>query len=213
MASVLRRRRRRARRADRRRSSGGSPRRRRGRERGRDRAPSATRCTAGRSAPSSATRPRRTSSRPGVKYNVIPGVAEIEVDCRTLPGTDEPAMREPSCGAGWATSCGRSATSRRSTPCRPSRRRSTRTSTGLLESTIRDHDPDGVPVPVMVPFATDAKHTHPARASRPTASRRSGSSPTSGSSSGSTASTSGSALDALRFGLPVLYDVVRRFCG
>ena len=31
--------------------------------------------------------------RAGVKYNVIPGTAEIEIDCRTLPGTDEPAMR------------------------------------------------------------------------------------------------------------------------
>ena len=29
----------------------------------------------------------------GVKYNVIPGIAEIQVDCRTLPGTDEAAMR------------------------------------------------------------------------------------------------------------------------
>src|SRR4029077_4437157 len=29
----------------------------------------------------------------GVKYNVIPGEAVIEVDCRLLPGTTEPAMR------------------------------------------------------------------------------------------------------------------------
>ena len=29
----------------------------------------------------------------GVKYNVIPGEAVIEVDCRALPGTTEPAMR------------------------------------------------------------------------------------------------------------------------
>ena len=29
----------------------------------------------------------------GVKYNVIPGEAIIEVDCRLLPGTEEPAMR------------------------------------------------------------------------------------------------------------------------
>ena len=29
----------------------------------------------------------------GIKYNVIPGDATIEVDCRVLPGTTEPAMR------------------------------------------------------------------------------------------------------------------------
>src|SRR6185437_14667918 len=29
----------------------------------------------------------------GIKYNVIPGEAVVEVDCRILPGTDEPAMR------------------------------------------------------------------------------------------------------------------------
>ena len=29
----------------------------------------------------------------------------------------------------------------------------------LLVSTIRDHDPDGIPLPVMAPFATDAKFT------------------------------------------------------
>ena len=29
----------------------------------------------------------------GIKYNVIPGDASIEVDCRVLPGTTEPEMR------------------------------------------------------------------------------------------------------------------------
>ena len=38
-------------------------------------------------------RSARTSSTPGIKYNVIPGDATIEVDCRVLPGTTEPAMR------------------------------------------------------------------------------------------------------------------------
>ena len=55
--------------------------------------------------------------------------------------------------------------------------------------------------------------TRSASASRPTASHPSAWRPRSGSSSGSTGSTSGSELAALRFGLPVLYDVVRRFCG
>src|SRR6185295_12527553 len=30
----------------------------------------------------------------GVKYNVIPGEASIEIDCRVLPGTTEEDMRE-----------------------------------------------------------------------------------------------------------------------
>jgi acetylornithine deacetylase/succinyl-diaminopimelate desuccinylase-like protein len=81
-----------------------------------------------------------------------------------------------------------------------------------MEATLRDHDPDGIPVPVMVPFATDAKHT--VRLGVPTygfsplqlapeerfLERFHGEDERVG-------------LAALRFGLPVLYDVVRRFCG
>ena len=77
---------------------------------------------------------------------------------------------------------------------------------------MREHDPDGVPVPVMVPFATDAKHT--VRLDVPTygfsplrldpgerfLERFHGVDERVG-------------VDALRWGLPVLYDVVRRFCG
>ena len=60
----------------------------------------------------------------------------------------------------------------------------------------------------------DRRQAHRARsASRPTASRRSGSTPTSASSIGSTASTSASRSTRCAWGLPVLYDVVRRFCG
>ena len=38
----------------------------------------------------------------GIKYNVIPGDAVIEVDCRVLPGTTEPddARRARSSGSG-----------------------------------------------------------------------------------------------------------------
>ena len=82
----------------------------------------------------------------------------------------------------------------------------------LLCATVREHDPDGVPVPFMVPFATDAKHT--VRLDVPTygfsplrlepgerfLERFHGVDERVG-------------VDALRWGLPVLYDVVRRFCG
>ena len=82
----------------------------------------------------------------------------------------------------------------------------------LLVSTIRDHDPDGIPLPVMAPFATDAKHTDTVGT------------PTYGFSPlrldpderflerfhGVDERVS---VEALRWGLPVLYDVVRRFCS
>ena len=147
----------------------------------------------------------------GVKYNVIPGSAEIEVDCRTLPGTDEAAMREElrrRIGDELWAHCEVEAFLTAPAVEAPLETELYR----ILESTIRDHDPDGVPVPVMVPFATDAKHT--VRLDVPTygfsplrlepaerfLERFHGVDERVG-------------LDALRFGLPVLYDVVRRFCG
>ena len=146
----------------------------------------------------------------GTKYNVIPGEAEIVVDCRLLPETDEPAMRaevERRIGD-LAGHCeiellhgGPSAESPVDTPLYE-----------LLESTLREHDPEGVPLPGMPPFATDAKHT--ARLGVPTY----GFSPLRLDPEerflerfhGVDERVS---LDALRWGLPVLYDVVRRFCG
>lgn len=147
----------------------------------------------------------------GVKYNVIPGEAVVEVDCRQLPGTTEAAVRArilermgpelaavstielvlfgepveaPPSGELW----------------------------DVLVSTVREHDAVGIPLPIMVPFATDGKHTarlgvlpygfsplrldpdEPFLARFHAVDERVG-------------------LDALRWGLPVLYDAVRRFCG
>ena len=83
----------------------------------------------------------------------------------------------------------------------------------IMEATLRDHDPDAVPVPIMAPFATDAKYTG-TRLGVPTY----GFSPLRLAADerflerfhGVDERVS---LDALRFGLPVLYDVVRRYCG
>jgi acetylornithine deacetylase/succinyl-diaminopimelate desuccinylase-like protein len=147
----------------------------------------------------------------GVKYNVIPGDAFVEVDCRILPGTTEADIRaevDRRIGAELLASC-----------------RIERLALGLpIESpaegpfwdtmveTLRDHDPEGVALPVMAPFATDAKAT--AMVGTPTY----GFSPFRLEPEerflerfhGVDERIS---LDALRFGLPVLYDVVRRFCG
>ena len=82
----------------------------------------------------------------------------------------------------------------------------------VLTATVRDHDPDGIPLPFMVPFATDAKHT--ATLGIPTY----GFSPLLLDPDERFLERFHGvdervAIDALRWGLPVLYDVVRRFCG
>jgi acetylornithine deacetylase/succinyl-diaminopimelate desuccinylase-like protein len=147
----------------------------------------------------------------GIKYNVIPGEAVLEIDCRVLPGmTEEDARRvvEERIGPELLAACeiepvifGAPAESPHHDPLFE-----------LLAATVRDHDPDGIPVPFMVPFATDAKHT--TRLGVPTygfsplrlapeerfLERFHGVDERVG-------------IDALRWGLPVLYDVVRRFCG
>ena len=150
----------------------------------------------------------------GVKYNVIPGEATIEIDCRVLPGTTEEDDardgRRAASGRSWPRTCDvelvihAPAGRRAGVDGRALRRRWPRPS--------RDHDPDGIPLPFMVPFATDAKHT--AALGIPTygfsplrldpderfLERFHGVDERVG-------------VDALRWGLPVLYDVVRRFCG
>jgi acetylornithine deacetylase/succinyl-diaminopimelate desuccinylase-like protein len=147
----------------------------------------------------------------GIKYNVIPGDAVVEVDCRVLPGTSEPDMRAElieRLGPDLAAVCeidlivfGAPVESPAEGPL-----------FDLLVSTIRDHDPDAIPLPVMAPFATDAKFTDALGV------------PTYGFSPlrldpaerflerfhGVDERVS---VEALRWGLPVLYDVVRGFCG
>ena len=147
----------------------------------------------------------------GVKYNVIPGDAVIEVDCRVLPGTTEDDMRADlvaRLGRELAAVCdieliifGAPIDAPAEGPL-----------FDLLVATVRDHDPEGIPLPVMAPFATDAKFT--AAMGIPTY----GFSPLKLDPDerflerfhGVDERVS---VDALRWGLPVLYDVVRGFCG
>ena len=147
----------------------------------------------------------------GVKYNVIPGDAVVEVDCRVLPGTTEAAMRArlvERMGPELAGVC----TIELIVWGEPVEAPADGPLFEIMAATVRDHDPDGIPLPVMVPFATDAKHT--ADLGVPTY----GFSPL-------RLEADERLLDrfhgvdervsvaALRWGLPVLYDVVRRFCG
>ncbi|MFI5258495.1 MAG: M20/M25/M40 family metallo-hydrolase, partial [Candidatus Limnocylindrales bacterium] len=93
----------------------------------------------------------------GVRYNVIPGTAEIELDCRTLPGTDEPAMREElrrrvgdELWGRMEVECEQVGAAVQASLDDPLYR--------TIESVLAEHDPRGVPLPFLAPFATDAKH-------------------------------------------------------
>lgn len=147
----------------------------------------------------------------GVKYNVIPGDAIIEIDCRVLPGMTEPDMRavvEARIGPDLLPACRLELIVWGAPVESPAEGELW----DILVETLRDHDPDGIPLPVMAPFGTDAKTTVPMGT------------PTYGFSPlrlepgeffmerfhGVDERVS---LEALRFGLPVLYDVTRRFCG
>ncbi len=147
----------------------------------------------------------------GIKYNVIPGDAVIEVDCRVLPGTTEADIRaeiERRLGPDLLPAC----TIELIVWGAPIEAPAEGPLWDTLVATLLDHDPEGVPLPVMAPFATDAKATGLLGV------------PTYGFSPlrldpderflerfhGVDERVS---LDALRFGLPVLYDVTRRFCG
>jgi acetylornithine deacetylase/succinyl-diaminopimelate desuccinylase-like protein len=149
--------------------------------------------------------------RAGVKYNVIPGEAIIELDVRQLPGATEPDIRDEirrRMGEDlWAATDVEVVVSGEpvaESPDTPLYR--------IMADTLRDHDPAAIPVPAMAPFSTDAKST----------SLRLGV-PTYGFSPLRMAPgeqflerfhgvDERVSLEALRFGLPVLYDVVRRFC-
>ncbi len=146
----------------------------------------------------------------GVKYNVIPGEATIELDCRTLPGSTEGDIREALLArlGDLAQRC----TIEHSHGAAPVEAAADGDLYELMAATIRAHDAEGIPVPVMAPFATDAKHL--ARLGVPCygfsplrlepgerfLERFHGVDERVG-------------IDALRWGLPVLYDVVAAYCG
>ena len=146
----------------------------------------------------------------GIKYNVIPGEATIELDCRLLPGTTEEDMREIVIGR--LGDLARHVDVDLVIHAPPVAASPDSDLYRTLAATVVDHDPTGVPLPFMVPFATDAKHMavlgvptygfSPLQLApdEPFLERFHGVDERVG-------------IDALRWGLPVLYDVVRRFCG
>lgn len=146
----------------------------------------------------------------GVKYNVIPGEATVELDCRVLPGTTEDDMRE--IVVGRLGDLAEHVEIGLVIHAPPVAADVDDPLYAILEQTIVDHDPEGTPLPFMVPFATDAKHT--AALGIPTY----GFSPLRLDPSESFMERFHGVdervgVDALRWGLPVLYDVVRRAAG
>ncbi len=147
----------------------------------------------------------------GVKYNVIPGDAMLELDCRLLPGTDEPAMRADvieRLGPELAAVCDIELVAE----APPVVANVDSELYQVLVRAIVDHDPEGVPLPVMAPFATDDKHLLrlgvPAYGFSPLRLD-----PGEAYLERYHGVDERVSLDALRWGLPVLYDAVRRFCG
>ncbi|HET7829602.1 MAG TPA: M20/M25/M40 family metallo-hydrolase [Candidatus Limnocylindrales bacterium] len=145
----------------------------------------------------------------GSKYNIIPGDATVEVDIRTLPGTTPDDIREEILArlGELAQTCEleqlHSAISFE-TPVDEVYE--------LLADTILAADPDGVPVPMLAPFATDGKHLvrlgvrvygfSPLRQA-----------PGEGFLDNFHSIDERVGIEALRWGLPVLYDATVRFCG
>jgi len=145
----------------------------------------------------------------GVKYNVIPGEAIVELDGRRLPGTDEPAMRRRLVEALGPELAGRS-TIELLLNADGVEEPSDTDLYRALSGAILAADPDGVPLPVMAPYATDAKHLIklgiPAYGFSPLQQDDSYFDRWHGVDERVS-------IDGLRWGLPVLYDAVRRFCA
>jgi acetylornithine deacetylase/succinyl-diaminopimelate desuccinylase-like protein len=148
----------------------------------------------------------------GVKFNVIPGAAVLEIDCRRLPGTSEPDLeariREqlgPELAAVTDIELMVASDALVAPFDDPA---------GLypaLEAAIRAGDPQGVPLPVMAPFGTDARYL--AGLGVPTF----GFSPLRQPPDETYLERwhgidERVSIEGLRWGLPVLYDAVRRFC-
>src|SRR5260221_1711594 len=147
----------------------------------------------------------------GVKYNVIPGEAVIELDCRPLPGTSEADM-ERAVRDRLGPELVDVSTIELIIAADPVVAPIEGGLYPILAQAIRDHDPEGTPVPIMAPFATDAKHLVPLRVPSygfsPLRQERDETFIDRYHSVDERVSLAG-----LRWGLPVLYDAVRRFCG
>jgi acetylornithine deacetylase/succinyl-diaminopimelate desuccinylase-like protein len=148
----------------------------------------------------------------GVKFNVIPGEASLELDVRRLPGSDEVAFEDTIrqlLGPELAAVTDIELVIASDPLVAPYE--DPRGLYPVLAETVRAHDPEGTPLPIMAPFGTDAKHLlglgvpvfgfSPLRQppEETYLERWHG-------------VDERVSIDGIRWGLPVLYDAVRRFC-
>jgi acetylornithine deacetylase/succinyl-diaminopimelate desuccinylase-like protein len=149
--------------------------------------------------------------RAGVKYNVIPGEATIELDCRRLPGTSEADMRRQVVDR-LGPELAAVSTVELLITAEPVEASVDHVLYRTLAESIVAADPAGVPLPVMAPYATDAKHLVglgvPAYGFSPLRQD-----PEETYLDRFHGVDERVAVEGLRWGLPVLYDAVRRFCG
>jgi acetylornithine deacetylase/succinyl-diaminopimelate desuccinylase-like protein len=147
----------------------------------------------------------------GVKENVLPGRAEIVVDCRQLPGTSA-AQMEATVAAQVGPSLWAHCASEVLSHGEPLEQPLDHPLLALLGDVLRTHDRAAVPLPLLAPFATDAKHT--ARLGIPTYGfsplRLDPREPFLERFHGDDERV---AVAALAWGFPVLADAVRRYCG
>jgi acetylornithine deacetylase/succinyl-diaminopimelate desuccinylase-like protein len=147
----------------------------------------------------------------GVKYNVIPGEAVIEIDCRRLPGTSEAEMRLQVIERLGSELASRATIDLLLTG-EGIEAPADSELFGVLAGAVAAADPDGVPLAVMAPFGTDAKHLVelgvPTYGFSPLRYE-----PEEGYLERWHGVDERVSIEGLRWGLPVLYDAVRRFCG
>ena len=149
----------------------------------------------------------------GLKFNVIPGEAVLDIDVRRLPGSSEPDMEariRGLLGPELAAVTDVDLVIASDAVVAPYE-----DPAGLfpvLEAVVREHDPGAVPLPFMLPFGTDSKHLLdlgvPVFGFSPL--RQPPEETYLDRYHGVDERVS---VDGLRWGLPVLYDSVRRFCG
>jgi acetylornithine deacetylase/succinyl-diaminopimelate desuccinylase-like protein len=143
----------------------------------------------------------------GKKVNVVPGSGEAEVDVRTLPGTDQAALLAELQEVAGPDVVVESVQTMPPIECPPDAE-----IVRLMERALTEADPEATPLPMMITLGTDAKAMSllgiptygfvPLRleADQPYLSLFH-------------ANDERIPVSALRFGLPVLHEVVSRFCA
>lgn len=148
-----------------------------------------------------------TVLRAGKKVNVIPGGAEAEIDVRTLPGTDQAAFLADLQQAAGDRVIVESVITLPPVECAPDAEIVT-----LMREALVRADPDGTPLPMMITPGTDAKALSllgiPTYGFAPL--RLDADVPFLSLFHGHDERVP---VSALEFGLPVLTEVVERFCA